>query len=89
MALLAHEKADMVSAHGSNPRDTGAVEVQIGLMTERINQLTEHFKVHKHDHHGRRGLYRLVAQRRRMLNYVKRKDIERYRSILSTFNLRK
>ena len=89
MALHAHEKAEIISDHGLHANDSGSPEVQIGLLTKRIVQLTEHFKVHKKDHHSRRGLLKLVSRRRRLLTYVKRKDINRYRSILQTYGLRK
>jgi small subunit ribosomal protein S15 len=69
--------------------DTGSAEVQIALLSQRIGYLTEHFKVHKKDHHSRRGLLALVSQRRRMLNYLKKSDFERYRQIVSSLNLRK
>jgi len=89
MALLAFQKATIVQAHRKHETDTGSPEVQIGLLTERINYLTEHFKVHTKDHHGRRGLLRLVSQRRGLLDYVRNTDVERYRTILVTFELRK
>lgn len=89
MALLAFQKAKIVSAHRKHATDTGSPEVQIGLLTERINQLTEHFKIHTKDHHGRRGLLRLVSQRRGLLDYVRRTDFERYKAILVAFELRK
>lgn len=89
MALLAHQTAEIVQIHRQHETDTGSPEVQIGIMTTRINQLTEHFKIHTKDHHGRRGLLRLVSQRRGLLDYVRRTDIERYKTILATFELRK
>lgn len=89
MALHAHEKAEVISNHGLHGKDSGSPEVQIGLLTKRISQLTEHFKVHKKDHHSRRGLLKLVSRRRRLLSYVKRNDIERYRAILKAYGLRK
>ncbi len=89
MALLAFQKADIVAKHRKHETDTGSPEVQIGLLTERITYLTEHFKVHTKDHHGRRGLLRLVSNRRGLLDYVKAHDIERYKAILATFDLRK
>lgn len=89
MALLAHQTAEIVEANRKHATDTGSPEVQIGLLTARINQLTDHFKVHTKDHHGRRGLLRLVSQRRGLLDYVRRTDIERYKTILTTFDLRK
>jgi small subunit ribosomal protein S15 len=89
MALLAFQKAAIVAANGKHAKDTGSPEVQIGLMTERINYLTEHFKTHAKDHHGRRGLLRLVSRRRGLLDYVHRTDPERYKAILVKFDLRK
>ena len=89
MALHAHEKADIIKTHGLHAADSGSAEVQIGLLTKRIIGLTEHFKVHKKDHHSRRGLLKLVARRRRLLDYVRGKDVVRYRGILQTFGLRK
>ena len=69
--------------------DTGSPEVQIALLTERINHLIEHLKIHSHDHHSRRGLLKMVGKRRGLLNYLKKKDIERYREVLQSLNLRK
>lgn len=69
--------------------DTGSPEVQVALLTERINHLTEHFKVHQKDHHSRRGLLKLVGQRRRLLDYLRKKDIERYRSLIKSLGLRR
>lgn len=89
MPLHAHEKADLIKEQGLHPTDTGSPEVQIGLLTKRIKQLTEHFKVHTQDHHGRRGLLKLVSRRRRLLSYVKHKDVQRYRGILKIYGLRK
>ena len=89
MALHAHEKAEIIKNHGLHATDSGSPEVQIGLLTKRIIGLTEHFKVHKLDHHGRRGLLKLVARRRRLLDYVKNNDVVRYRGILKTYGLRK
>jgi small subunit ribosomal protein S15 len=89
MPLLTFQKAAIVTAHRKHEGDTGSPEVQIGLLTERITYLTEHFKVHTKDHHSRRGLLRLVSQRRGLLDYVRRKDFERYKTILATFELRK
>lgn len=89
MALLAFQKAAIVQSNGKNGKDTGSPEVQIGIMTERINYLTEHFKVNPKDHHSRRGLLRLVSRRRGLLDYVHRTDVERYKAILTKFELRK
>jgi small subunit ribosomal protein S15 len=89
MALLAHQTAEIVETHRKHATDTGSPEVQIGILTTRINQLTEHFKIHVKDHHGRRGLLRMVSQRRGLLDYVRRTDVDRYKTILATFELRK
>lgn len=82
-------KAETVASHGSSDRDTGSTEVQIALITERINGLSEHFKVHKKDHHSRQGLLRMVGKRRRLLDYLKRKSFERYQSIIAKLGIRK
>lgn len=89
MALLTFQKAEIVASNRKHDTDTGSPEVQIGLLTARINQLTEHFKVHAKDHHGRVGLLRMVSRRRSLLDYVRRTDVERYKTILVTFELRK
>ena len=83
------QKAGIVEKYRTHDGDTGSPEVQIALLTERITQLTEHFKTHKKDHHSRRGLLKLVSQRRRQLDYLKRTDIDRYRSLITRLNLRK
>ena len=80
---------DLIATHALHEGDTGSPEVQIALLTGRINHLTEHFKTHKKDHHSRRGLLKLVGQRRRMLDYVKNIDIERYRRIVAANGLRR
>ncbi|NRA35723.1 MAG: 30S ribosomal protein S15 [Polyangiaceae bacterium] len=80
---------NMIAAHRLHDTDTGSPEVQIALLTQRITHLTEHFKTHKKDHHSRRGLLKLVSQRRRLLNYVKGKSVDRYRGIVTTLKLRK
>jgi small subunit ribosomal protein S15 len=82
-------KADIVSKHGSNPNDTGSPEVQIALLTDRIQHLTEHLKVHAKDHHSRRGLLMLVGRRRRMLDYLRSIDVERYRALIAELGLRR
>ena len=82
-------KAETISQHRLSDTDTGSPEVQIALLTERINHLTEHFKSHQKDHHSRRGLLKLVGQRRRMLDYVKNLDVERYRAIVAANGLRR
>lgn len=83
------QKKVIIDNYRTHDSDTGSPEVQIALLSERINHLTEHFKTHKKDHHSRRGLLKLVSQRRRQLDYLKRYDIERYRTILSKLSLRK
>jgi small subunit ribosomal protein S15 len=82
-------KAQIVEKFGRHEGDTGSPEVQVALLTERINYLTNHFKTHKKDHHSRRGLLKLVGQRRRMLDYLRREDIQRYRTLITTLGLRK
>lgn len=87
--LTTEAKQQLIEKYRIHQSDTGSPEVQIAILTERINYLTEHLKEHKKDHHSRRGLLKMVGQRRRLLNYIKNKDIERYRSILEKLNLRK
>ena len=87
--LHATQKSDIIGKHARHEGDTGSPEVQIALLSERITYLTEHFKTHKKDHHSRRGLLKLVSQRRRQLDYLKQIDIERYRSLIAKLNLRK
>jgi small subunit ribosomal protein S15 len=82
-------KADTISEYRQHDTDTGSPEVQIALLTDRINHLTEHLKVHKKDHHSRRGLLMLVGRRRRLLDYVKKNDVERYRAIIAKLGLRR
>ena len=82
-------KAEIIAEFGKNPQDTGSPEVQIALLTERIRELTEHLKVHAKDHHSRRGLFMLVGQRRGLLDYVKKNDIEAYRSLIERLGIRK
>ena len=89
MALLPEQKSELIAKHRRSEADTGSTEVQIALLTTRIKQLTEHFKVHKHDHASRRGLLKLVGQRRRLLNYLKRQDIEGYRTLIAELGIRK
>jgi len=83
------QKQAIIAKHATHEGDTGSPEVQIALLTARINHLTEHFKVHKKDHHSRRGLLQMVSNRRSLLNYLKDVDIERYRAIIAALNLRK
>jgi small subunit ribosomal protein S15 len=87
--LFPEAKAELISKFQLHEGDTGSPEVQIAILTERINYLTEHLKVHKRDHHSRRGLLKMVGQRRGLLNYLYNKDIQRYRSIVERLNLRK
>ncbi|MEG1287055.1 MAG: 30S ribosomal protein S15 [Clostridium sp.] len=82
-------KLEIIKEHGRHEGDTGSAEVQIALLTERINSLTGHLKMHKKDHHSRRGLLMMVGQRRGFLNYLAAQDIERYRSIIKKLNLRR
>ncbi len=89
MVLTSNEKKNLIEQFKLHENDTGSPEVQIGLLTHRISYLTEHLKVHKKDHHSRRGLLILVGRRRRLLNYVKNKDVKRYRSIINTLGLRR
>ncbi len=83
------EKQEIIEKYALHEGDTGSPEVQIALLTERINHLNEHLKINKKDHHSRRGLLKMVGRRRGLLNYLKEKDIERYRAILASLNLRK
>lgn len=89
MPLERARKSEIVDAYRRHPSDTGSPEVQIALLSERINYLTDHFKVHAKDHHSRRGLLKLVGQRRRLLDYLKSKDIERYRAVIEKLGMRK
>ncbi len=89
MPLSKENKSEVINEHRIHDTDTGSPEVQIALLSERINQLSEHFKDHKKDHHSRRGLLKMVGQRRRMLDYLKAKDIDRYRAIIKRLKLRK
>ena len=89
MALNATSKAEIIKEYQLEDGDTGSPEVQVGLLSHRISYLTEHLKIHKKDHHSRRGLLMLVGRRRRLLNYVKYKDINRYRTIIETLGLKK
>jgi small subunit ribosomal protein S15 len=89
MALTKERKLEIVKEFGENDKDTGSTEVQIALITERIQELTEHLKQFKKDHAGRRGLLKLVGQRRSLLKYLKKTDLESYRELLKKLNLRK
>lgn len=85
----AQRKQEIVTTHRTHPTDTGSSEVQVALLTERINELTEHFKVHKKDHHSRRGLLKIVSQRRRLLDYLRRTDVGRYQALIERLGLRR
>ena len=87
--MLKEEKTAVIEANKLHDNDTGSPEVQIAILTKRINDLTEHLKVHKMDHHSRRGLLKMVGHRRNLLNYLMKKDIERYRAIVAKLGLRK
>ena len=89
MGLAAVKKAEVVKKFARSEADTGSPEVQIALLSERISYLTEHFRVHVKDHHSRRGLLMLVSQRRRLLDYLKKRDVKRYRDLIQTLGIRK
>jgi small subunit ribosomal protein S15 len=89
MTMTAEEKQELVTRFGKSETDTGATEVQVALLTHRINHLTEHLREHKHDHHSRRGLLMLVGRRRRFLDYMQKKDLEGYRSLIRELGLRR
>lgn len=89
MPLTAEEKAQIVQEHQRSEGDTGSPEVQVALLTANINKLQEHFAVHKHDHHSRRGLIRMVNQRRKLLDYLKSKDVNRYAELIKKLGLRR
>ena len=89
MALTKERTAELVKKFGKNEHDTGSIEVQIALLTERINNLTEHMKEHKHDYHTNRGLLQMVGKRKNLLEYLKREDVQRYRELIKKLNLRK
>jgi small subunit ribosomal protein S15 len=89
MTLTQERKQELIERFGDSAQDTGKAEVQVALMTERINQLTEHLRAHRKDHHSRRGLLMLVGRRRRLLNYLQRDDLERYRSLIRELGLRR
>lgn len=88
MPLPKDVKAEIIGEYKRSDTDTGSAEVQIALLTKRIRDLTEHLKMHKKDHHTRRGLLQMVGQRRRMLNYLKKSDIERYRTVIANLGIR-
>jgi small subunit ribosomal protein S15 len=89
VALNTDQKQEIIDRYRLHDADTGSPEVQVAILSERISYLTDHFKVHAKDHHSRRGLIKLVGQRRRLLNYLKEKDIERYRALIEQLGLRK
>ena len=89
MSMTAEEKREIVQRFGKDENDTGATQVQVAMLTHRINHLTEHLRTHKHDHHSRRGLLMLVGRRRRFLNYLQRNDLEGYRSLIRELGLRR
>ena len=88
MAVSKERKAELIKEFGKDANDSGSAEVQVAILTERIRELTEHVKVHKKDHHTRRGLLMLVGKRRRLLSYIKAQDIEEYRSLIKSLGIR-
>jgi small subunit ribosomal protein S15 len=89
LPLTREKKSELVGAYRTHQSDTGSPEVQIALLSERISYLTDHFKVHAKDHHSRRGLLKMVGQRRRLLDYLKSKDVNRYRAVIDKLGIRK
>ncbi|SDV50017.1 30S ribosomal protein S15 [Chitinasiproducens palmae] len=89
MSVADINKSEIVAKFARTPNDTGSPEVQVALLTARINDLTEHFKAHKKDHHSRRGLLAMVSRRRKLLDYLKKGDADRYRALIESLNLRK
>lgn len=89
MPLTKDRKAELIGKYGRSPTDTGSAEVQVALLTERINELTEHLRGHSKDHHSRRGLLMLVGKRRRLLRYLESSDLERYRSLVGELGIRR
>jgi small subunit ribosomal protein S15 len=89
VGLYAEQKKEILGKFGVHPTDTGSPEIQIALLSERIKYLTEHFKIHQKDHHSRRGLLKLVGQRKRLLSYLRKKDAERYRTLIQELGIRK
>ena len=89
MSLSTDNKSNVIESYRTHDSDTGSPEVQIAILSERITYLTDHFKTHKKDHHSRRGLLKMVSQRRRLLDYVRSQDVERYRKIISELGIRK
>jgi small subunit ribosomal protein S15 len=88
MPLTKEKKAELVGKHGREANDTGSAEVQVAMLTERINELTEHLRTHTKDHHSRRGLLMMVGKRRRLLRYLEKSDLERYRALVAELGLR-
>jgi small subunit ribosomal protein S15 len=89
MTLAKEDKLEIVKKYGRSEQDTGSAQVQVAMLTERINQLTDHLRTHKHDHHSRRGLLKLVGRRRRFLNYLQKNDLEAYRALIRQLGLRR
>ena len=89
MALTQERKQEIIRTFGADERDTGSTRVQVALLTERINELTQHLRTHRKDHHSRRGLLMLVGRRRRLLRYLERSDVERYRALVADLGLRR
>lgn len=89
MSLTKVKKSELITGYRVHDRDTGSPEIQVALLTERINSLTPHFKNHKKDHHSRRGLLQMVGQRRRLLDYLKKNDTARYKALIERLNIRK
>jgi small subunit ribosomal protein S15 len=87
--MLVEKRQEIIQKHAKHASDTGSSEVQIALLSERVSELTEHMKIHNHDHHSRRGLLKLVSRRRRLLNYLKNNELDRYKNIVSVLGLRK
>ncbi|MES0384540.1 MAG: 30S ribosomal protein S15 [Hyphomicrobium sp.] len=89
MSITAERKTALIKENATKPNDTGSPEVQVAILTARINHLTEHFKIHKKDNHSRRGLLKMVSQRRQLLDYVKRKNVQRYQNIIEKLGIRR
>jgi small subunit ribosomal protein S15 len=89
MALTKEAKQELIAKHGRSETDTGSPEVQIAMLTRRINELTEHLRTHRHDHYSRRGLLKLVGRRRRFLNYLQKHDLEGYRALIKELGIRR
>lgn len=87
--MLKDQKTALIEQYATHPGDTGSPEVQVAVLTRRINELTDHFRTHKHDHHSRRGLLAMVGRRKRLLAYLAREDVNRYRALIASLGLRK